>query len=687
METQSAFMAAAAAAVLFGAALFNRRDRKALLFAALTAAFGVFCFGRGAQSLGYPWAASAVGAGLAALGALAPLVAAALIGREELVRRLKPLSLLFIPLLAAAVLAPGLERTDVRGAVEVLAGVWALAGVVGGAALLVHFAPDPAAGDWSEATRMRYLAIAQVVVALAAATDAILWKLDGPRVASLLIPLLYLYAVYLHLAKIRVADLRQLMGNTVALTLMALGLAGSFAVIRIWVGTRLDLFVFNSFVASFALLLLFPSVRSRIQHAMDRYFMASKLELERALGSLADRLTQVRTLDALVKDLLGTLEQIGRLRSSSIFLRDPPHLGFQQAGSIGLPPRKRVNLIRHPAWIEILEQEDALVYDELEKLQSDARSDAERLRLEEICRTMRDLDAELVFGLRAGRDVVGFWTLSDADPREPLSTTEVRLLRSVADQIAISIENSKTFERIRARDRMASLGEMATGLAHEIRNPLATIRGALAVMEDPEAEARGDFHEVIVQEIGRLDRVVGTFLDYARPWTRQAPMHDVEGFVRGCVAAVVGQHPDERVQVAIEVKEEIPPITADADQLERVIMNLINNAYDALEDSGSIRVAVHAGNDAGLEGQVEISVTDNGPGMDETTLERAFIPFFTTKDTGVGLGLALCEKLIRSQGGAIQIQSRPGAGTTVRIRLPRFAPEANEEDAEPGDDS
>lgn len=680
METQSAFMAAAAATVILAAVLLSRRDRTALLFAALTLAFGLYSLGRGAQGLGGPWAASVAGVGLALLGPLAPAVAASLTGRKELLRRILPLAILGPMTLSVGLLAGGAERLVLRVAV----GAWALVGLTCSAILLLRSRPDPKDDPSPDATRLRYLAIALVVVVTAAAVDAVSWKLGAPRVASSLAPLLFLYAGYLHLARVRVADLRQLMGNTVALTLMALGLAGSFAAIRIWVGTRLDLFLFNSFVASFAILLAYPRVRDRVQSLMDRYFMASKLELERTLRDLGDRLSQILTLDELLKHLVATLERTHRLRSSSIFLRDPPHLGFQQAGSIGLPTRTRVNLIRDPVWIECLEGEDVLLYDEFEKALGEARTEAERQRLAGVCRTMRNLDAQLVLPLQPKRDVVGFWTLSEASPREPFSTTEVRLLRSVADQIAASIEKSKTFERIRGRDRLANLGEMAAGLAHEIRSPLATIRGALAVLTDPGTETDSELDDVIVQEINRLDRVVGTFLDYARPWTLEARTYDVEDLVRSCADAVARQQADQEVELAVQVKGEIPPITADADQLERVITNVVQNAYEALNGKGSIRVAVRTGHaDSELEDSVEISVADNGPGMDEATLERVFIPFFTTKDSGTGLGLPLCEKLVRGQGGTIQISAKPGEGTLVRVRLPccPVGPDENGEEA------
>lgn len=685
METQSAFMAAAAAAVLLGAILLERRDARALLFAALTFSFGILCLGRGAQSLALGWADSLVGAAFGMLGPLSPLSAAALTGRLELERRLRAGVWLGLPALALGLGLPEIEAGGLRTLLGQALALWALAGVITGAAILVRFAPERTAEEGSDATRMRYLAIAHVIVALAASLDLVLGPFQGPRVASLLVPLLYLYAGYLHLAQVRVADLRQLMGNTVALTLMAIGLAGSFALIRIWVGERLDLFVFNSFVASFVLLLFFPTVRARIQHRMDRYFMAPKLELQRVLGALGERLTQIRTLDELLKDLLGTLEQIDRLRSCAVFLRDAPHLGFQQAGSIGLPPRARINLIRHPAWIEALERHGVLIYEELHKSAQEARGDERRASLESLCRTMRDLDAQLALGLRSDRGLVGFWTLSEADPREPFSSTEVDLLRSVADRIAVSIENSKTFERIRARDRMASLGEMATGLAHELRNPLATIRGALAVLADPGAEAREEFHEVVLQEIERVDRVVGTFLDYARPYARRAPVRELEELVRACVRSVAHQHRGEPIDVRVDVQSDLPPACADADQLERVVMNVLHNAYEALEGNGSIRVSVYSVARARGGTELEIAVRDDGPGMDERTLERAFVPFFTTKETGVGLGLALCEKLMRSQDGKISLQSKPGEGTTVRLRLPCWeGPEAGT-DAEPSE--
>jgi len=110
-----------------------------------------------------------------------------------------------------------------------------------------------------------------------------------------------------------------------------------------------------------------------------------------------------------------------------------------------------------------------------------------------------------------------------------------------------------------------------------------------------------------------------------------------------------------------------------------VVVNVVQNAYEALEERGVVRVALRRGAAGSLgDGWVEIQVDDDGPGMSDTTLERAFIPFYTTKERGTGLGLALCERLIRAQGGTIQLRSRSGEGTSVLIRLPLGAKPAEE---------
>ena len=679
METQTAFMVMAAAGALLVAVLLRRRDWPALRYGGLCLSFGLWSAARGAAALGLDWSAALGALALACVGPAAFAFSANAAAGAGRARKLAPLLWAAAPLIALVAFGAGPGRGDWMQTGLLL---WATTGVaLGGPSLWRQRAPR-SSRERPEETRLRYLALAHALLCAAFAADLALWLLGAPRVATLLAGAVYLYTGYLLLARVRIADLRQLLGNALALGLLAAGLAGGFAALRIWVDP-IDLFVLNAFVASCLLLLFYPAVRQRIQLAIERRFVAGKVELERTLLPLRERLSQIFTLDELLRELLATLEQTERITASAVFLREDPHLGFQQAASTGLSPRPRVNLIREPVFVRALEAGEVLLSEELERGLADARSDERHERLETLRRILHELDAQLILPLRAGEHLVGFWSLTDWKRKEQFSSSEVELLASVAAASAVSIENSRTFERIRARDRLVNLGEMAAGLAHELRNPLATIRGALAVLQESEDEPRSELSQVVVEEILRLDRVVGAFLDYARPSLHRVRIVDFAAFVTGSVEAAARRPGLEGVDLELDIEGEIPPVTADRSQLETVIENVMQNAGEALDGQGRIRVVVRAIPDEAPDSSiVEISIHDDGPGMDEETLERAFIPFYTTKDRGTGLGLALCERLLRAEGGRIKLRSKPGEGTVVTIRIPtgRLEPETEAEE-------
>ncbi len=674
METQSAFMAAATAAFLLLAALARRRDGTSLRYAALCAAFGLWAGARGADGLGAGGAAALGGVALAFLPPIALAFAAEIERSGARGRSLRVLAWAAAP--ALALLIPSLEEGWHPSALAALS-CWALAGIAlaGPPLWRAHAALVPS--DPPEASRVRYLANAHAWWIAGALADVGLELAGHPRVAALLLGALFLYVGWLVLARVRIPDLRLLFGNALALGALAALLAGSFAALHVSVGARVDLFVLNAFVASFLLLVCYEPARDAIRELLEHRFAAGKVRLERALRPLSERLQQVLSLEAVLSDLIATLELTDRVTASAIYLRDESFAGYRLAASSDSSRRASLDLARESAFGEALAAGEPVLAEELETALADARSDARRARLGELVSALRELDAQLVLPLRSARGVVGFWTFTHAGRAEPFASNEVELLRRVAERAARSIENSRTFEDLRARDRLVSLGEMAGGLAHEIRNPLAAIRGALAVLEEADEWPRSELSDVIVQEVQRLDRVVGMFLEYGRPSTHRAPIPDFGGFVRACVDAVARRHAREAIALELDVDAELPVVSADRQQLETVLCNVVQNAYDAVRaaprresESAAIRVSVRA--EPGSEGPraVEIAVEDAGPGMDEATLARAFVPFFTTRERGLGLGLALCERLTRAQGGAIHLRSKPGEGTVVTLRLP-----------------
>jgi len=678
-------MAAASAAALCVAVVRCRRDAGGLLFCLLTLAFGLWALGRGAVGLDLRAGPGMQVSGALLVGLLAPACAREFAGG----RRTTPIWAL-APVLCAGALMIGPERASVIAA----SAGFGLAGALYGAWQLARASAavsDPASpGN----TRLRYLAVSHwTAVCVAGAAGAAAWfEVGGATLqsAALLVPLAYLYTGYLHLARVPLQDLRQLMGNTVALAVLALALAGSFAGLWLWVGPRLEMFFFNAFVASFVLLVFLEPIRQVIQRFVDGHFVAGRLALERAFAPLRDELGHMVTLDECLRQVLVAVDGIERLRASAIFLLEDPHVGFQQVGSVGLPPRRRLNLIRDPAWVSALETGGAVSKERLEKQRAEAPED-ERDELAVQLRVMDELGAQLALPLRGSAALVGFWTLSDERAEEPFSNTEVKLLLAIAGELGAAIENTRTFERVRARDRLVHLGEMAGGLAHEIRNPLAAIRGAIALLDGSTSDGGAgggdaELQRVIVEEIARLDEVVEGFLDYARPSEHSTPLREIGAFVESCARTAAKPFVCSRVELEIEVDADLPPVRANPQQLERAIGNVVQNAYQALGDRGRVRVRTACARDnerGDADRWVEITITDDGPGMDEETLARACIPFFTTRDAGTGLGLALCERLVRNQGGHLRLRSQPGVGTEVKIRLSQL--DAEEAEAIPGD--
>jgi signal transduction histidine kinase len=229
------------------------------------------------------------------------------------------------------------------------------------------------------------------------------------------------------------------------------------------------------------------------------------------------------------------------------------------------------------------------------------------------------------------------------------------------------------------RDRLAALGQMAAGLAHEVKNPLGAIKGAAQLLSDPGDRGGAieqEFVGIILEEVERLDRVVGSVLDYARPSRGELGAVDLNAVVRRTVTVLASDRAED-CEIVTELSEALPPVRADAEQLRQVLINLVKNAVQAMGGHGTVRVrtATHAEPPAAIGSPpagewVEVSVRDAGPGIAPQVLKNLFVPFFTTKDRGTGLGLAISQRMVEDMGGRIEVVSHLGDGATFTVLLP-----------------
>jgi signal transduction histidine kinase len=236
-------------------------------------------------------------------------------------------------------------------------------------------------------------------------------------------------------------------------------------------------------------------------------------------------------------------------------------------------------------------------------------------------------------------------------------------------------------ERERLRDRLASLGEMAAGIAHELKNPLAGIEvmaGLLRrqVPDSPNAQA---LIADILSEAKLANAIVVEMLEFVRPVRLQVERTDIAEVLQQSVTMAESKAARRGVDVTVTIEENLPAIDADRHQLAQVFTNLIANAFEALDGKGHIRIDAAAGwvdDDPALTGHqgplptVVVDVIDDGPGVPDEVTDKIFDPFFTTKPQGSGLGLAIVRKIVDAHDGRIDLTSGRGAGTRFRVTLP-----------------
>ena len=249
--------------------------------------------------------------------------------------------------------------------------------------------------------------------------------------------------------------------------------------------------------------------------------------------------------------------------------------------------------------------------------------------------------------------------------------------RHTAEQLAeANTQLQQAEEAMRRSDRLAALGQLSAGLAHELRNPLGTIKASsemLARVVSPENDVAREVAGFITSEVDRTNSLVTRFLQFARPLQLRPEQADLAQVLDRAVAAVEREAPG--IAIYRNYAPEIPPFPFDAELMERVFFNLVLNATQATAQGGAVTVKTRA---AG--GTAEIAVIDRGVGIDPKQLDSIFNPFFTTKPQGVGLGLAIVSKIVDEHGGKIAVESEPGRGSIFRVLLPmRSAPQPRSE--------
>ena len=487
---------------------------------------------------------------------------------------------------------------------------------------------------------------------------------------SVLLAGVSVFFLYHILVNYRLLDLYELFSRLAALVLSALALVLVDGVTVTWVDTFTDYpfhSTFQVFLASILFLAAYDPLKEQTQWWSNRLLNRRGHQLAEALETLRKEVPTIISTEGLASVLTSRLHGSGRVPVCSVYLWNQQLNGYALVSARGeVQEHERLAAVStHPFTDGFRDGMPWYIHSDLRR----------RLRLhkrnKDLLELMETMHSDLTLPIRSGNLVLGWLNLKDEEWSDGFSAEEMHRLQNVTHLASVVLSSIKEFQQKEEEQRLAALGAMAAGLAHEIRNPLAGIKGAAQFLQGETLPDQGQtMLNVVIQEADRLNSVVSQFLEYARPFTLQTDHDHVNAMASHVLALFKAQGIPDDIHVQEELAGNLPAVQLDRPKMSQVLINLLQNALQAMPEGGKLTLRTLRRRRRNGEYVLEISVSDTGNGIDDATLEKLFVPFFTTKNDGTGLGLAISQRIVQAHGGQIDIRSRVSFGSTFIIRLP-----------------
>ncbi|MDR4503295.1 MAG: ATP-binding protein [Candidatus Scalindua sp.] len=222
-------------------------------------------------------------------------------------------------------------------------------------------------------------------------------------------------------------------------------------------------------------------------------------------------------------------------------------------------------------------------------------------------------------------------------------------------------------EQLRHADRLSSLGKLSAGIAHEVRNPLASIKGTAEILSDKfkPGDKEYEFVEILIKEVNRLDAVIGGFLDFSKPRPPKLKLSNMNGIILSVLQLTEHQMTRSGINLKTHLEDTLPSVYVDPDQMKQVFLNLVINAVQAMPDGGTLEVSSYMG-----DSKIVCLFSDTGTGISKDCQKNLFTPFYTSKNNGTGLGLVIVYRILEGHKGEIRFSTKEDEGTTFTVCLP-----------------
>jgi len=443
---------------------------------------------------------------------------------------------------------------------------------------------------------------------------------------------------------------------------------------KVFFGKISYLHSFIVFSLLFLAALLFGRIKPVAEKAVEQMFFKNRYDYRETLGKFSKAMVSILELQSLSKRIIETITQTMGVEKASLFLVS------EEKGGYSLRESKNVNITTST---QHLSKDDPLPY-YLQKVgEIIIREElAKRVHIPVINNVVNEmslLEAEVSIPLIWKEQLIGMINLSHKFTKDIYSREDIELLSTLANQTAIAIENARLYEDlkrsksyIRRADRLASLGTLTAGLAHEIRNPLVAIKTLTHLLPErlDDEEFRNKFLQIASGEVDRISSLVTELLDFARPSDPKLEMENINIILDGMILLVSTETNKKQINLIKNYASNLPFVQVDREQIKQVFLNILLNAIEATPERGKITVKTQSFMKPGGEPYVQIEFTDTGCGIPSDQLEEIFNPFYTTKITGSGLGLSISNQIVQDHKGYIDVESQLDKGSSFFINLP-----------------
>ena len=440
---------------------------------------------------------------------------------------------------------------------------------------------------------------------------------------------------------------------------------------KFFFGQISSFFSFLTFCTLLLASLVFLKVTPEIEEYIEKRLFKTKFEYKKALRELSKIIVSFLDEKELFKKAGNILVKDLGAKKVSFFLLDKEKRAYTLRASQNLH-RLKVKELPHddPFFQWLKEKGEAVVREEIERMVNDTQ-------IKSVVKTMESMESELCIPLMTRDQLIGIINLGNKRSGDMYSHEDLDLLTHFATQASVALENARLYQEMqrtqqlmRRTDRLSSLGSLTAGLAHEIRNPLVTVKTFLDLVPEryKDKEFRGNFLKLTTSELARITKLVSDLLDFARPKKPAFRRVDVKQVIEEIIPLIQVEATKRDIVIEANLRE-TPRARLDPDQMKQVFLNILLNALDAIKAHGRISITSRDIRKNGAK-YVQVEIADTGKGIPKKLVEQIFDPFFTTKDKGAGLGLAISHQIVQDHNGIIEVESMPKKGTTFLINLP-----------------